>query len=200
MWSDETKNKIDSMKKLILKKKIILGFMIERYSKFDMGLNLIQWSFVLIVPILSLISEIQVVNFSKFILIISTLTAAIIKLKNHLNFDKIVGDCKDQCIKYERLYQQIDSEILKPDIKKQSEDEYIYWLTKDLNIIELGDPDISYIDKQKFIKKCKDANIPYEDDMTNLINMYSDKKFKQEIKNYNNKADTNWAINRLNML
>jgi hypothetical protein len=36
--------------------------------------------------------------------------------------------------------------------------------------------------------------------MTNLINMYSDKKFKQEIKNYNNKADTNWAINRLNML
>jgi hypothetical protein len=200
MWSDETKNKIDSMKKLILKKKIILGFMIERYSKFDMGLNLIQWSFVLIVPVLSLISEIQVVNFSKFILIISTLTAAIIKLKNHLNFDKIVSDCKDQCIKYERLYQQIDSEILKPDVKKQSEDEYIYWLTKDLNIIELGDPDISYIDKQKFIKKCKDANIPYEDDMTNLINMYSDKKFKQEIKNYNNKADTNWAINRLNML
>jgi len=200
MWSNDAKTKIDNIKKIILKKKIILGIMIERYSKFDMGLNMIQWSFVLIVPILSLISEVQVINFSKFILIISTLTAAIIKLKNHLNFDKIVNDCKDQCIKYERLFQHIDSEILKPEAKRQSEEEYIYWVTKDLNIIELSDPDISYIDKQKFIKKCKDANIPYEDEMSILVNMYSDKKFKQEIKNYNNKADTDWAINRLNML
>lgn len=158
MWSEATLTRIKEIKKAILKKKILLSIVIENYTRLNKIFKYLHMTIALSTPAISLFD-------SNVTLILSSIVAGMIKLKDYLKFDKIRELAKQQTIKYEQLYQRIERELNKKEDDRQIEDEFIYWITREFNHIELADPEVSHGIKKKFIDKCQELKIPYDEDI-----------------------------------
>lgn len=158
MWSEATFTRIKEIKKAILKKKILLSIVIENYTRLNKIFKYLHMTIALSTPAISLFD-------SNVTLILSSIVAGMIKLKDYLKFDKIRELAKQQTIKYEQLYQRIERELTKKESDRQIEDEFIYWITREFNHIELADPEVSHGIKKKFIEKCQQLKIPYDEDL-----------------------------------
>jgi hypothetical protein len=97
-----------------------------------------------------------------------------IKLKDYLKFDKTKDRAKQQTVKYSQLYERIDRELRKPNGKRQNEEDFIYWTSREFNNLEVGDPDLPHSLKDKYISLCKENNIPYEEDLAMLQELIKD--------------------------
>lgn len=165
-------NNAEFIKKLqsnILKKKLFMNFIISVNEKYDMLFRIVSWSFILTTPVLTLAIQLgaDAGAIGKIVLITSTLSASLMKLKSLLNFERIIESAKSQNIKYGRLYQKIEEERIKT--QKQSEDEFIYWIMREFNNFELNDPDVSYRNRNKFVEKCKAQGITIDEDLEMLL-------------------------------
>lgn len=170
-WTKSGLVTINNIKKSILKKKILLNIIIDSYSKYDKIFRYCHITIATITPLLLVISKI-VQEFTNddenATLILSSIVAIMIKVKDYLKFDKIKDTAKQQTIKYEQLFQRIEREMMKPVDKRQNEEELIYWINREYSNIEMTDPDISRSIKDKYIHFCKDNNIPYNEDLNVL--------------------------------
>jgi hypothetical protein len=171
MWTTSGISILNNIKKSILKKKILFNFMIDNYSKYDKIFKYFHIGIAVSIPVLSMINKIietSTDSTSTATLIFGSIVAAMIKLKDYLKFDKIKDTAKQQTIKYEQLYQRIEREMIKPIDKRQSEEEFIYWVNREFNNIEVLDPDISRTIKEKYMQFCKDNKVPFDDDLDML--------------------------------
>jgi len=170
IWSNTTQIKIREIKKAILKKKLMLSFIIDSYAWWDRTYRWGHISIAVLSPIFNLITVAADSSGSLKILtiIISALVAGMVKFKDYIKFGELRDMAKQQTIKYSQLYERIERELIKPNNKKQSEDEFIYWINREYSQIELLDPELNYSDKKKFIKLCKMKNIPIDEDLETL--------------------------------
>ncbi len=199
MWSD-TKS-IVHLKKLILTKKILMAHIIESYNKIDKFFRLVHWFFMILTPVLTFINELffnKTPVLNKLILVSSTVSVGLTKLKSSINYVGVQNEAKSQIVKYDRLYQRIENELLKPPAKQQAIDEFVYWITREYNAIELADPEVSYETKQKFIQLCAVKGIKHIDDVDTLAEL--NEQHKQEMDKLDTKSSTKWARERLDNL
>jgi hypothetical protein len=170
IWSELALSKIKELKKTILLKKILLNFVIDNYSWWDKAY---RWSLITVAslaPVMGFINTIVENSNGVGILniIIGCFVAGMIKFKEYVRFGELRDTSKAQTVKYSQLYERIVRESIKSDIKKQPEDEFIYWINREFSLIEIDDPDLSYGDKKKFIDLCILKNIPYDADLDAL--------------------------------
>ncbi len=176
-WSGQGLNAVKDTKKAILRKKIILNIIIESYSKYDKIFRYIHMLFALTSPVIAFINQLatgSVEQTSTVTLVLSSIVAGMIKLKDYLKFDKTKDRAKQQTVKYSQLYERIDRELRKPNGKRQNEEDFIYWTSREFNNLEVGDPDLPHSLKDKYISLCKENNIPYEEDLAMLQELIKD--------------------------
>lgn len=201
MWTKKSNIIINNIKRTILMKKIMLNFMIDNYSKYDKIFRYVHMSIAALTPTIATINTIAATNENQsntVTLILSSLVAAMIKIKDYLKFDKIKDLAKQQTIKYEQLYQKIEREMLKSPDKRQTEEDFIYWINREFNNIEISDPDISQSLKHKYIKFCKDNNIPFDNDIDSLQILIHNQNEQNNPATHANNTATNANIHNLN--
>ena len=168
-YSALANNKIIEIKKTILKKKIMLSIMIDTYSLWDKIYNYAHGLLAICSPLSSMMQIIIPDNsYQAVSVVFGIIVAIMIKTKEYLTFDKIITSSKEQTIKYSHLYDRIEREMIKPDDHRQSEEDFIYWVCRELSHLEYDDPELSYSDRKKYIAICKEKNIPYDDDIYQL--------------------------------
>lgn len=166
-WSSDGKKVIRELKTEILKKKIMLNLLVERYEWWD---RTYRWAHITVATFAPLIglyeSFVSTLNWGReFTIIIGCLVAGMLKMKEYVVFDKIHDVANQQTVKYTQLFERIEKEKRKPPDRKQKEEEFIYWINREFSHIEMNDPEMSHRDKIKFQKLCEDNGIPYDEDM-----------------------------------
>lgn len=226
MWDETNLLAIKDVKTSILKKKIILGLIIDSYARYDKIFRYLHMILALFSPLIVFIDQLVEGNtdrVSNSVLVISAVVAGMIKLKEYLKFDKIKDIAKQQTVKYTQLYQKIEQEVKKSSTVPQQKD-FVYWIGREFSQIEMADPDISHEIKNRFVSLCKDKNIPHSEDIDMLIDIATEKiaiaetpeqtevveektihtdrqitkqAFKEQISTFDSKEDLHWAIERL---
>lgn len=199
-WSDEAHKSISNCKKSILKKKIKLSFIINNYSFKDKLFRYIHIILAIATPAFALADELTD-RLQGSTLILSLLVASMIKLRSHLKYDKLHSVAKEQTVKYKLLYDRIESELIKPISKRQAEDDFIYWIIREHNNIESGDPELTPSDHVAFKQLCIDKKIPYDEDL-HILQVLSDVSsssisIRKESENINVDDDLAWVMSRL---
>ncbi len=190
-------NKINEIKKNILMKKILLNFLIDKYSKYDMYyryLHILIGVFTIVVTAINQITK----KSTTPSLILSTLFTMMLKIKEYLKFDKHKEISKHQALRYAQLYDTIEKEMF--EMTYLSTEEFLVQLNRDFMNIQNSDPDISYRDKQNFKIYCQKNNIPFKDDTEIYINLINEDT-QVSLKTYRKKYETidiNLAIAKLN--
>lgn len=177
-WSEGVIEAIKDTKKNILKKKVILNIIIESYSWYDRIFRYSHMTIALVAPLISFLDQMinnTVENTSTAVLVLSSIVAGMIKLKDYLKFDKLKDQAKQQTIKYQQLYQRIEREMRKTESIRQNGEEFISWITRELSIIEVDDPDLPQSLKEKYIQLCKARGIPYDEDLEALGELFAAK-------------------------
>jgi hypothetical protein len=161
---------LQNISKLIIKKKILLNFVITNYTWKDKVFNWVHIILAIVAPILSLSQEKNCNDTQSFSsVVISFIVASLIKIKDYVKYDKIRDTAKKQNILYKELYDKIEFKIL--SLKKShdnSEEEILAFfkeVKKEYSTIEKSDPDIKDSDKEKYIIECKKLGIEYIDDI-----------------------------------
>ena len=162
---------IKNIKMSILKKKIMMNILITNYSWYDKFFSYIHMTVAVITPMLAFISQLGIGadTINTVILITSGIVPGMIKIKDHLKYDKIKDQAKQQSAKYQQLYQHIDREMSKT--VKQNTNEFVSWINREFSIIETDDPELNSKLRAKYIQMCKEKNIPYDDDLQELTEL-----------------------------
>ena len=172
-WTATTYKKLKNIKISILKKKIMLNFIIESFSFRDKLYRYLHISISLLTIIFSVISDsIKSDATDKITIVFSIIVAIMIKIKDYITYDQVRDSAKVQTVKYTQLYERIDREIDKDD--KQAESEFIYWINREFQHIETMDPELSYSDQKKFIQFCKSRKIHWNDDINTIDQLLKD--------------------------
>lgn len=172
VWSESGLLKIKDLKKSILKKKIMLSFIIDNYAWWDKAFRWTHIGLAILTPILTTVQDtIQGANGSSTAsIIIGFIVAGMLKLKDYVTYDKVRETAKEQTVKYRQLYETIESPQTSHK-KYHNEEEFINWVTESYNHICLTDPELSHSEKKKFIKFCRDKGIQYDEDLEALENL-----------------------------
>jgi hypothetical protein len=210
IWSNYAIKKIKETKKLILHKKIMMSFIVENYSFID---KIIKYTLIIsaTMPIILnlIISFLEKINTNDnnsiniTIIILNLIVVGLIKFKEMSKFDKLKDLGKDQSIKYTQLYDKLERELVNRE-SKLSENEFLYWLSREYGNIELNDPDISFSLKSKFIENCKKKGIIIDDDYKILQDLLNEKTIYENNLNGQNYLSNlngqNKKINNINNL
>lgn len=224
--SDVGQQTIRRIKKDILKRKIMLNFIIDSYSWWDRAYRWTHICVATLTPLTSLIS-ITVNESSNRLkatsLVLSCVVAGMVKLKEYIKFSEIRDVAKSQTIKYSQLYERIERESLKPNANRQPEDQFIYWINREFMNINLIDPELSPSEKTKFLALCRRNNITYNDDVELLHSLMEVKvneeekqeekqarprnnsdcersSFQETLRRFKPGADMDWTRSRMNDL
>jgi hypothetical protein len=161
----------NDLKIKILKKKILGNFIIESYANIDRLYRYVHMGFAISAPLISLIDFAVTgegnATFSAS-LILSAVVAGMVKIKDHMKFDKIRDIAKHQNLRYEKLYKHIETESIK---QQTPEREFIYWINRAYIDIEQMDPELPTKDKAKFLKFLADNNIKWDFDTDKLSDL-----------------------------
>lgn len=175
-WQNGVIEAIKDTKKTILKKKIILNIIIENYAWYDRIFRYAHMFIALTTPLISFVDQQvngDVEKTSTTVVVLSSIVAGMIKLKDYLKFDKLRDQAKQQTVKYQQLYQRIEREMRK--VEKQNGEEFISWITRELSIIEIDDPDLPQNMRKKYVQICQENNIPYNEDLEALGELFAAK-------------------------
>lgn len=160
-----------NIKKSILKKKIMLSVIIDSYS---FRSTILRWTINLIgatSPAISGLDRIITGNTnatSTATIVIGAIVLGLFQLSSYLQFDQIRDVAKTQSYKYTQLYERVLREETKTVDKRQAEEDFIYWINREYNSIEVNDPELSITEKEKYKSILADKNIPEDDDLEAL--------------------------------
>jgi hypothetical protein len=200
-WSVDSYKLINNCKKSILKKKIKLSFIINNYSFKDKLFKYVHIILAVATPVFALIEEVSE-QVQGSTLVLSLLVASMIKLRSHLRYSKMHSVAKEQTVKYKQLYDRIEGELIKPINKRQAEEDFIYWISREYNNIEMADPELSSADREAFKKLCIEKKIPYDEDIQILHVLIGDQSSisistRKDSENINVSEDLKWVMSRL---
>lgn len=149
----------------------MMNILITNYSWYDKFFNYVHMTVAIITPLLAFISQLGIGadTINTIILITSGIVPGMIKIKDHLKYDKIKDQAKQQSAKYQQLYQHIDREMAKT--VQQNITELVSWVNREFSIIETDDPELNSKLRAKYIQMCKEKNIPYDDDLQELTEL-----------------------------
>jgi hypothetical protein len=165
----QTNEYILDIQKSILRKKIMMNIIVENYSFFDSVFKWISMLIALTSPAISMIDRIINRNndsTGSATIVLSSIVVGLFKLKDFLKFDKIQDLAKSQSWKYDQLFKKIVRE--KITLSDSTMKDYVYWINREYNGIELNDPELTFKEKQKFQELCISKGIPTDDDLTKL--------------------------------
>ncbi len=167
MWNHITDLKIKQLKIAIVKKKLMLSFIVDTYAWWDSMVRWIQFLILIISPIVAFISMFvdDKETITIIIIILNGISIGVVRLKDYLGYDKIRDVSKEQTLNYGKLYDYIERELLKDVARRQDASEFINSINQEYNNIGKKDPELSYGDNNKFKEFCKNNNIPYDEDM-----------------------------------
>ncbi len=152
-----------------------MNIIIESYSWYDKIFRYSHMTIALIAPAISFLDRMitgSAEQTSTVVLILGGIVAGMIKIKDYLKFDKLKDQAKQQTVKYQQLYQRIEREMRKPSQSRQNGEEFISWITRELSIIEIDDPELSQTLKNKYIDLCKSKGIPVDEDLEALSELF----------------------------
>ncbi len=164
---------ITNIKKQILKKKFLLEELCNSMKTKDKWISVGLYLLSLLTGAVSGIdyafpdSQLQLISS-----VFSVCTIVLLKLKSYLNYDYIKELCKKQLVKYDLLFQKIERGITKHSYDQTDEEEFVLCLYRELNVLENNDPEISNSIYDKFIEVCKKMNIPFNDTINQLAELY----------------------------
>ncbi len=171
-WSLSATAAITDIKKTILKKKVLLNIIVESYSWYDKAIKYVHMFLAITTPLVIYVDQILATEqTSTAAIVVSSIVAGMIKLKEYLKFTKMKDQAKQQTVKYQQLYQRIEKEMRKTD-GKQNEEDFISWVNRELSIIEIDDPDVPQSLRKVFIAVCKEKGIPYDEDLDALSELF----------------------------
>lgn len=172
MWTNIDLSRLNDIKTVILRKKITLNFLIDIYSFRDKLYRYIHNGVSIITTILVIIqSVIDADAANKIAIALSIIVSAMIKLRDYITYNEVRDLAKAQTIKYTQLYDRIEREIHKDPLTRQPYTDFAYWITRELQHIEVMDPELSYNDKKKLVNQFKSLGITYDDDIHTLMNL-----------------------------
>ena len=225
-WSVNAEVAIVDIKKTILKKKVLLNIIIESYSWYDKAIKYVHMFLAVTTPLVIYVDQIVATEpSSTAAIVVSSIVAGMIKLKEYLKFTKTKDQAKQQTVKYQQLYQRIEREMRKND-GKQNEEDFISWVNRELSIIEIDDPDVPQSLRKIFIATCKEKGIPYDEDLEALGELFKHVEvpekptsrdvstevkntvieitetqtkatYRKEVADFDPTQDTSWALERL---
>jgi hypothetical protein len=166
--------KIRDVKKTILKKKVMMNFIIDNHSLWDRVYKLVAVLVTAATPVVLLVANVTGTGVNIAALVLSMMSAFLNGIENYVTYGKLRDIAKSQNIKYTLLFDKIEREMIKPNNKRTTEDDLLYWISRELTNIEILDPELKYDDKQKFHKLCKDKGIPYDEDLNELEKMIAE--------------------------
>jgi hypothetical protein len=225
-WSENGNKRITILKKEILTKKIMLSFIIDNYAWYEKVFKYSQHLVTFSIPIISAVQTISNDSsniVSGAVLVLSSIAAGMIRIKDYVTYDKLREVAKQQTVKYEQLYTKIEREMIKTDNQYKTEDDLIYYLDSSFRTVEVSDPELTHSMRRKFLDVCKEKNIPIQSDVDILGSILIEKpvetkeeikttdilspsprrkkvEYTEKIKTYNTRADMDWALSRLNNL
>lgn len=183
----------------ILQQKILLNFIISKFDKYHYWYKWAHFGISVLTPISSLI-EFYTGNIG-ITIGLSSIVAVMVKLREVYKFNEIRDTAKTQTIKYTNLFEHIENELLKPENKRQPIDDFIYWVSREFQHIQLNDPDISYKLLSEFKDYCNKNNIKFINDvqLINELNQTKEERnsYKESCNNYDMNKDVQWTIERL---
>jgi hypothetical protein len=139
---------MNDIKTKILIKKITVNFIIDSYANISRWYRYIHMGFAITAPLITLIDYAATgdvnATFSTS-LILSAVVAGMVKIKDHMKFDKIRDIAKHQSLRYERLYKHIEAE----EAKHAASPDFLYWITRAFNDISHMDPELPAKDREK---------------------------------------------------
>ena len=112
--------------------------------------------------------------------VLGFIVAGMLKLKDYVTYDKVRDVAKEQTVKFQQLYEHIEMEMLKPENKRQSESEFIYWASREYQHIDITTPELSNNERKKFLQLCKDRGLPYNEDIEELNKLVHETDEKDE--------------------
>lgn len=206
----------NDLKIKILKKKIMVNFIIEAYANIDRIYRYVHIGFAITAPLITLIDYAVTgdvnATFSTS-LVLSAVVAGMVKIKDRMKFDKIRDMAKHQNLRYERLYKHIEIESCKQQVP---EPQFIYWMNRAYIDIEQMDPELPTKDKAKFLKFLSDNKIQWDSDIDKLADLqrcqsnnittnnttttYQPTHDYNSITSYDTNEDIKIAMDRLNTL
>ena len=141
-----------ALQRCVLERSILLGKMINVYTKYSKVINfthnLICSSSVIVATAAKLA---QFESVSTIILVLTILTLCVTKARDLLKFDHIVRICKEQIIKYKKLYDQIENSSKPNDTVETYKTTY--------ELIFNFDPPIDEKILESFKKECEQTGI-----------------------------------------
>jgi hypothetical protein len=179
--------------KKILKKKILMDFLIRKYSKWRMVFKYLKYSVAIISPLISTVNgTIDRVQVVEIISIVMTYTILFITgLEEIIGYDSKIEISKTQLTRYDSLLGRIERETNASGEKKQNIDDFNYWISRELAVIENTDPVLTYDDQVGFDAFCKKFNIPNDETLDMLKELIIDdtEEEKKDDKSFNYNID-----------
>lgn len=174
-WTPDAKTKIRSIQLKILKKKVMLNMLITRYSRKD---RIFRWMHKIVAMLAGIFEFIHYLldatGYTGVITLVATVMYNVfLYVRDYITYGQTRDLAKEQNVKYQELYDEIESELMKPFSKKQVENDFINWITRIYDNINASDPELSQTEQVLFDKYCKEHGIMINED----INEYE--KIKQ---------------------
>jgi hypothetical protein len=227
------RKRVNNVKSTILRKKILMTFLVDDFAFYDKISKNILIAAAALPVLLGVISSVlqklaalenrantDGVIIDIVIIILNAVVIGLIKLKESFKYDKYKEAAKEQSIRYSQLYDKIENDFHN---EEQTEDNFLYWMSREYGMVEMNDPEVSVTQRRKFEAECARRNIPYEDDVTALQNLTIDGSADDSVANstttletaandnesnrtnyvaarktYDNNASLTWVMNRLN--
>jgi hypothetical protein len=167
VWSDETLQSLRRFQRDILYAKFKMSFMLDSYEWWD---NLYRWGHIVIAtlaPIISIVTasvDENSTGYQILAIVIGTVTAMLIKIKDYVVFDKIRDRAKEQSARYQMLYIRIRNEMAKEPEDRQGPREFFYWTNREFLSISAEDPRMTQEEKDSFKLYCEKKGVKYYDD------------------------------------
>ena len=179
-WSSRGKKRIREIKIEVLKKKLLMGFMIDKYSRRASIYDTCQLGVAVLAPLYGVAETYISESFFEgpkghtVSIILSSLVASLIKIRDYIKYDQTRDTAKAQTIKYNNLYEKIEHEYQRSGPSNgKSENHFIYWIKREYENIELNDPELSYFDRKQFAELCDENHIPLMGEIDQLKKLLS---------------------------
>ncbi len=166
-WSADANEKIRGIQLKILKRKIMLNMLINRYS---LKSKLFRWCQKIIASLAVFLGFLQYVfqqlEIGGTIAFGATIVYNILlHIRDYVTYDRTRDVAKEQNVKYQELYEEIDNECIKNPDQKQREHDFINWINRSYEAIYASDPDLTQTEQLMFEELCKKHNIVVDDDL-----------------------------------
>jgi hypothetical protein len=174
--------RIKKIKIFILRRKIMLNFLVSLYRKWDRIFKVFQLLAAVAAPSVGLYEQSaggtgeKTMGVASAVLgFIVTLTVA---LRKFIVFDELQNTAKEQTIRYSQLLARIDLEGAR---EESNMDRLLVDILREYSSIRINDPVLSADDREAFQKYCIENRIPPDEDIEQIRELLEEKSDVERI-------------------